>query len=386
MLTQDFILNGQGYGPTAELLAECGFDQGMLRPYYAEDGTPCVTVNTGRTKLNKKTGRLDPIYEQARIKDLRNSGMASPAVWNALMLRKDEWIQLDLTVLSAARRRLRAWSDLLASSTFTVPGMGVTRLEHETMSDPGEAIVDMENDTEGRSDAPVWQTEALPLPIIHSDFYIPQRRLAVSRRIGLAIDTVMAEAAGRRIGEMLEQITIGNVAGMTHGATPAGGRAPTVYGYTTFGPRIVYNTMTTPTGANGPAVLTSWLALRDLLYAQNMFGPFMVYTSNNWGQYLDNLFSAVEPSAGTLRSRLKQIDGIQDIRRLDYLASTPIFTVLMIQMTPETARAVVGMPITTVQWDERGGAQKNFRVMTIQAPQLRADYYDHCGIAHGTDA
>ena len=79
-----------------------------------------------------------------------------------------------------------------------------------------------------------------------------------------------------------------------------------------------------------------------------------------------------------------QIDGISSIRRLDYLTNT--FTVLFIQMVPEVAQAVVGMPITTVQWDTRGGAQKNFKVMTIQCPWLHADYYDQCGIAEGTTA
>jgi hypothetical protein len=142
--------------------------------------------------------------------------------------------------------------------------------------------------------------------------------------------------------------------------------------------------MNAPTGSNGTTILSDWLALRDALYDANFFGPFMVYTSKDWDQYLDNLFSTTEPIAGTLRKRLLEIDGISGIRRLDYLTDT--FTVIMVQMTPEVARAVVGMDITTVQWESKGGMQINFKVMAIMVPQLRADYNGNCGIAHGTTA
>ena len=60
------------------------------------------------------------------------------------------------------------------------------------------------------------------------------------------------------------------------------------------------------------------------------------------------------------------------------------FTVLMVQMTPDVARAVVGMDITTVQWESKGGMQVNFKVMGILVPQLREDFNGNCGIAHGT--
>ena len=110
----------------------------------------------------------------------------------------------------------------------------------------------------------------------------------------------------------------------------------------------------------------------------------MAYVSSDYDEFLDNLFSTAEPSAGTLRSRLQQVDGISGIRRLDYLTDT--FTVLLVQMTSDVARAVNGLPLTTVQWESKGGMQLNFKVMAIQVPQLRADYNSNTGIAHGTTA
>lgn len=390
---QDYIMNGAGYGEVGEQIAATRFDPGLLRPYIDERGRKYCTVNTGKMVYNKEAKKFEPEYEQVLVKDLVANGIHSP-VFNAnTSLRKDEWIQLDQVVLRAARQRLRAWGDLSAANSFGgFNGMAKTVLEHETMSDPGEAVVDMDGLTPGRTDSPKFQLEGLPLPITHCDFWFSSRRLAVSRNTGTPLDTTMGEAAARRVAETIELTTIGMTTGLIYGdgtgiygrTNLSSGTAPQVYGYTNFPNRNTLTTMSAPTGSNGTTVLTNWLSLRNLLYDDRFYGPYMVYTSSDYDQYLDNLFSTTEPSAGTLRSRLLQIDGIQDIRRLDFLTNT--FTVIMVQMTPDVARAVNGMDITTVQWESMGGMRLNFKVMAIQVPQLRADFTGRCGIAHGTTA
>jgi hypothetical protein len=323
---------------------------------------------------------------------------------------------LDTVVLRAARYRLRAWADLAAANSFGgFNGMSKMILEHETMSDPGEALVDFDGLTEGRHDEPRFQLEGLPLPITHSDFWFSSRRLAVSRNSGTPLDTTMGEAAARRVGESIEKTTIGISTGVTYGgnSTQTGGygRTSQVYGYTNFPARLTYTSITAPTagGWSPLSTLKSVLAMRDLLYAGKFYGPFMLYHSNDWDQYLDNDYYVLSSSGAvaptiTLRERLKAIEGISDVKRLDFLFSaapsaskgpggeninitgTSPFTLVMVQMTPDVARAVNGMAITTVQWESVGGMRVNFKVMCIQVPQLRADYYGNCGICHGTTA
>lgn len=382
MFVTDFVTtDGYSEGPVANMMSQMRFDPLMLRPYFDDDGQRVVTMNTGRFEWNDELKQMAPVLEKHRISELMNNGIHTP-VYNATSLRKDEWIQMDQVVLKAARSRLKAWSDLAAANTYRVPGMNKTILEHETMNDPGEAVVDMDGISDARGDAPLFQLEGLPLPITHSDFYFGARKLATSRNSGTPLDLAMAEAAGRRVAEQVEKTLIGTVTGLTYGTASNYGRTPSVYGYTNFTNRITKTNMTAPDGTNGPSVLTSWLALRELLYAANFYGPFMAYVSSDYDQYLDNLFSTTEPSAGTLRSRLLEIDGINGIRRLDYLTDT--FTVILVQMTSDVARAVNGMDLTTVQWESKGGMQLNFKVMCIWVPQLRADYSGNCGIAHGT--
>lgn len=388
----ELLTPGQGgTGEVSNLMASMGagtarFDPGMLRPFVDRYGQRCVTFNSGQSAWNEETSRYEPEFVTRTVADMVANGYPIP-VANAMSLRKDEWIQLDRTVLKAARSRLRAWGDLAAANPFSgFDGMSKMILEHETMSDPGEALVDMDGLTEGTNDAPRFQLEGLPLPLTHCSFSYSNRKLMASRNSGTPLDVTSAEVAARRVAETVEQTTIGSVTGLTYGnATTNGyGRAPTVYGYTNFPSRITKTNMTVPTGSNGSTVLGDVLAVRNLLYAAKFYGPFMVYTSVDWDVYLDNLFSTTEPSAGTLRSRLKQIDGIQDIRRLDLLTDT--FTMIFVQMTQDVAQAVIGMDLTTVQWESKGGFQLNFKTMGILVPQLRADYNGNCGIAHATTA
>ncbi len=400
----DWVTNGQGYGPVGEVMGGVKFDPGMLRPYIDERGHKCVTINTGKMKYNQERKRLEPVREKARISDLMANGVYSP-VFNATALRKEEWLQLDAVVLRAARFRLRAWADLAATNSFGgFNGMGKMILEHETMSDPGEAVVDMDGLTEGRTDAPQFQLQGLPLPITHSDFWFSSRKLAISRNSGMPLDTTMGESAGRRVAEMIEKTLIGVTTGITYGgnSTQVGGygRASTVFGYTNFSARLTKTNLTTPTGSNAASTLTDVLAMRDSLYANKFYGPFMLYHSNDWDKFMDNdyILSGGNVATQTLRERLKAIEGIQDVRRLDFLfgtqpaattgpgtdvdATLKPYTLIMVQMTADVARAVNGMDITTVQWESVGGMRLNFKCMCIQVPQLRADHYGSCGILH----
>jgi hypothetical protein len=419
------VLNGPIDG-LSTLGDRLSYDPGLRRPYFDERGRPCVTMNTGKWTWDEKQRRHLPVQRKELIANLQARGINSP-VLNATALRKEEWLELDRVVLRAARYRLRAWADLAAANSFGgFNAMGKLILEHETMSDPGEAIVDMDALTPGRGDAPLFQLQGLPLPITHCDFWFSARTLAVSRNTGTPLDTTMGEAAGRRIAETIEKTLIGNVTGVTYGgnSTMVGGygRTSQVFGYINFPNRLVNTKFYKPTGLGRSG--TAWIAqdtVRDVLAAldqlrlNKFYGPFMAYHSNDWDQYLDSDYFTTTGAGGisgvstaTLRNRLRMIEGIQDVRRLDFLFATipqtnpafvnvanPFtgpggegvvsgnpFTMIIVQMTPDVCRAVNGMDITTVQWESVGGMRLNFKCFAIQVPQLRADYYGNCGILH----
>jgi hypothetical protein len=349
------------------------------------------------------------------IASLQARGVPVPPVFNATLLRKEEWLQLDMQVLRAARYRLRAWADLAAVNSFGgFNAMGKMVLEHEVMSDPGEALVDMDAVADGRADTPKFQLRGLPLPITHADFHFTARQLAISRNSGTPLDTTMGEAAGRRVAEAIEKTTIGVQTGPTYGgaSTYVGGYDITsaVYGYLNYPKRLTKTGLYIPTG-NG-SLGTGWkasdtlndvLKTLDTLKAHKFYGPFMIYTSNDWDKYMDGdyILTGGNVATQTLRERLRAIEGVSDVRRLDFLFSSTTdqssggpglenvgtayaFTMIFVQMTPDVARAVNGMDITTVAWDERGGLLNKWKVMAIQVPQLRSDFYGNSGVLQAT--
>ena len=389
----DFILNGEGRGEFGSALAEVRFDPGLLRPYFDSKGNRVCTVKTGRMVpvknekgdfVRNADGTTQHTEERqvVSIQDLISNGIYSP-VFNATTLSKDQWLRMDNRVIKVARQRLRAWGDLRAANTFGgFDGMTTSVIEHETVTDDGEALVDMEGIAEGRSDESHYQLEGVPLPITHSSFWYSKRKLMTSKSQGTPISFLRAEQAARRVAETIEQTLIGTLTGLTYGNASAYGRAPTVYGYTNFPDRTTKTDLTASASFVGKTFVDEVLAMRELAYTTNFYGPFMMYVSTAYDAKLDEDYKATEASSTqTVRSRLKEIDGIRDVRRLDYLTGDQV---ILVQMTSDVAEAINGMELTTVQWESMGGMKLNFRVMGIQVPSLKADATGACGIVHGT--
>jgi len=296
---------------------------------------------------------------------------------NALAtLRKDDWIQLDDAIIAAAKPRLKLVADLRARGLqYSIPnGMGKTVLQTETMSDISAAELTMDGLNRTGGDRPAFELTNLPLPIAHKDFSFSARQLAASRNGGSPLDTTTAELAGRRVAEIIEQLTIGLTIPGTY--TFGGG---TVYGLTNFTGTLT-RTITTPTGANGGTTIIDITAMMTQSRAIYHNGPWMLYTSPNWAQFLDQDYSTAKGD-NTLRQRIMALEGIMGVTTLDYLED---YDVVLVQMTSDVIRMVVGMELTTMQWEVEGGLQKQFKVMAIIVPQVRMDQNSRTGIVYGS--
>jgi len=350
----DFILNGQAQGKVAASLLSNGFDVSCLRPWIGKDGRHYIAQN--------HNGKM----------------IAGPTPVANATLRKDEWKLLDDAIIMAAKERLRVVADLRgAGLTFSIPnGMGKTVLQTESVSDITAATISMDPARKGEGDRPEYDLVNLPLPVIHKDFYFNARQIATSRGQQTSIDVTTAQLAARRVSEEAEKLVLGTAASYSYG----GG---TVYGLTNFPSRITA-TITSPEDTGWTPLITvrEVLAMRQASQDHLHYGPWVLYNAPAWDQYLDDDYSTAKGDA-TLRERIKKISGIQDVRTADYLG-TGVFTLLLVQQTSDVIREVVGMDITTVQWEEEGGMRLNFKVMAILVPQLRADFNGNTGIVHGS--
>lgn len=342
----DTIFKGQASGPVAARLLANGMNVNALRPWIDPGG--CSYVNA-----NGKSERILGV--------------------NAT-LRKDEWKHLDETVVQIAQQRLVGVNDLVSRGlVYNIPnGLGTTVLEYEDVSDLTTAEVNMAGETRGRGDRLEYDLNYLPLPIIHKDFQINARVLEASRRMGQTLDSAQAAVAARKVAEMAEQILFIGSGTYTFG----GG---TIYGYIDH-PDNNDVTMTLAwddSSKTGELIVDDVLTMKQASITDRHFGPWILYVPTGYDALLDDDFKA--NSDLTIRNRIKQISGIEDVKAADFLTAA---NVLLVEMRPETARMVIGMQPTTVEWQTEGGMIFHFKVMTIMVPQIRADQDDRSGIIH----
>lgn len=347
----DFILNGAANGSVAQMLMAHNFNPNALRPYIGAEGKSFLTVNNGG-------------QDQALVTN-------TPAA-----LRYEDWKTMDTAVIAAARTRLRLVQDLRSGGLeYTIPGgMGKTVLMSENMTDVGKAVVSMDGLRKGPADRPEFNLVNLPLPIIHQDFNFSAREIQASRQGGSPLDLTMAEQAARAVAETAEQLAVG-----TYGAYQfAGGN---IYGLTNFPQRLTQEiTAPTASGWTPRTLLLEVLAMRQAASDSRHYGPYRLYVAPAWDQYLDDDFSTAKGDI-SLRERLQKINGVQEVVTLDALGSG--FDMVLVQMTSNVIREVVGMELVTLQWPTDGGMNINFKVMAILVPQIRTDANGRTGLVHG---
>lgn len=353
--------NGSGSfavsGPVGEILLANNMDVRCLRPWYSPKYGPLVNVGGQVVNADKAT------------------------------LLKDEWKELDQTVVKVARERLRVIGDLEAAGLVHTlgNGMGTTLYEYEAMSDAGEAQITMDGIDRGQNDRVQFELRSLPMPIVSMDWRINARNLASSRRRGESLDTTMASQATRRVSEKLEDIVFNGCSTFSYG----GG---TVYGMKDAPYRAVVSLGTNwdslsidSEGTIGEKILSKVQDMIKAALAVNHYGPFNLYIPRNYGYLLGSDYTVGTTGTGqsgngrTIRERLMALEEISDIKVADKLDDDNI---MLLEMTSETVQLIKGMDITTVQWPSQGGMALNFKTMAIMVPLFRGDYDGQSGLVH----
>jgi hypothetical protein len=364
-MSVDLLYKGQGQGPVAQQVLNAGgrLNAGSMKPFIAEDGNSYISVFKGG----------DP-------KKIENYSVQLTT--NAATLRRDEWKTLDEAILNISEYRLGGVQDLVDSGlVFNLGnGMGTTVFEWHDVSDALEAVATMDGVNRGNNDRPVYQTNYLPLPIIHADYEINARVLASSRSLGNPLDTTMAERAARKVNVFLENMLFTNTT-YSWGETDDRSRN-TIYSYINHPDR---NLVTLSTYGNwdasattGADIVNSVLAMKQASIDDYHYGPWKLYIPTAYETVLDSDYDTTTPGT-TIRERILKIGQITGIKVIDTL---PANNVLLVQLTSDVVRLVRGMGMQNVEWKSEGNLLTTYKVMTIQVPQIRSDQNSRSGIVH----
>jgi uncharacterized linocin/CFP29 family protein len=356
----DFIGGGQAQGEVANLLMKNGrLDLGAMRPFIGNDGRTYIDVYKGGDRSDPACYKAVPINANG-------------------VLRRDEWKQLDEALVVATRYRLGGVDDLIANGlTFNLGNaMGTTVLEWHDVSDGMAVTMSMDGVTRGLADRPKFQTNYLPIPILHVDYEVNARVLEASRKLGNPLDTTMAEMAARRIKEYKENQLFTDV-DYAYGELDDRSRNK-IYSYVNHPDR---NSVTLGTNwdasAKTPAgILNDVLNMIKANVAAYHYGPYMLYVPTEYGIVLYDDYDTVTPGT-TIKDRIMKIDVIKGIKVIDTLADN---TVLLVQMTPDVVRLVQGFGLQTVEYQTEAGWVHKFKVVEISVPQIRSDQNGKSGI------
>lgn len=371
-LNANYILNGLQGGSATRLL-ETNMDPGVLRPWREMrpnyDGIPewtgrsFMTLNVGKT-FDPKTGLDVPIY--------KNFLCNTPA-----LLRREDWLRIDTKVSWSAKQRLRLWGDIYSKNPYNVPnGMGVIGIQHTIASGDASATLSMDPIRQGERTRSTLDLGLTPLPVTHGDGSFSLRDIMVSRNSGMELNLTGIALQARKNAEIVEKLALGTFGTFIYN----GG---TIYGLTNHPSRST-KTMTLPTagGYTANTTITEVLAMIKTLKDHFYYGKYTLYYSNAWAPYFDNDYQ-VYYAGETLASRMAKNLDIAEMKNLDFFGTTA-FKIVLVQMTDDVIEGVQGMDFTTVQWEEQGGFEQCFKVLSIQVPRTKVDANGFVGIVDGT--
>lgn len=333
------------------------------RPYVANEGPnrgrPVIAFNTGRRDKDGK-----PIYAEKAIQG------------NATTLRKDEWINLEDAILTAAEERLVIVDDLRsAGMTYNVGGLGVQIAEWETVDQMTEASATMDGDTVGEKDRVGYGLDGVPIPIIHKDFQISERALLASRTRGSDLSVDNAYAAGRVVAEKSEDMIFN---GLNIGGVP--GSSYRVYGLLNKPNRPVQLISDWSAGGTSAETVLSEInsMISELETEQRVFGGLTLYIPTAYAAKFRADFKA--NSDKTLRQRVLEIPEIVDVKVADRLTAG---NVVLIQMNRRTMDLAIAADLTTVNWQSGSGFTNFFKTYAAWAPRIKVDANGRFGYIHG---
>jgi len=331
-------------------------------------------LGVGLFDVNAMRPYIDPTDGQSKIIVNRDGQLGTIKTNAPALLRYDEWKDIDRTVLTVGTQRLVGIADLMSRGlTHALGSIGVTISLWQKSSDMTEADVNMDAVTPGEEDTPAFDTDQVPVPIIHKDFRVNLRRLEASRRMGEALDVTAANIAARLVAEKSEA--------MLFGGNPIQVEGSTIYGYTNH-PDRTQVTMDTAWSSiaqtDNDDIIDDVIAMQAASRTDRHYGPWMLYIPAAYEGKLDQDYRG-DGDSRTLRQRILALSGIVDIRVADFMTGN---NVILVQLDRQVVDLAIAQDITTVNWSVNGGMTERFKVMAIWVPRLKSDFDGRSGIVH----
>jgi uncharacterized linocin/CFP29 family protein len=294
---------------------------------------------------------------------------------NATTIRHERHKQYDAELITTAERVMTGINDIRSAGlTAPIEHIGMTLSMYERLGKMTEGEVSMSGQPAGKDDRMLFSEAGVPVPVIFKDWSLDMRhKAALNANNNSFTDVTMMSEAAFGVTYTLEKM-------LFNGYSTINVAGNTIYGYTNHPNRNTY----TLTGsgwavASGRDIVGDVLAMIQLLKNDKKFAnTFMVYIPTQYEMALRAYTTAYETT--NYLQEIKKNPEILDVKLSPMLANNNVVVVSMDRASVDLA---IGMDLRNYLWNDHPFAEKH-RIMGIMVPRIKTDYYNNCGVVHGS--
>lgn len=314
------------------------------------------------------------------FRTLMENGGDLGALRTCAVLRPNEWILFDKTVQTVSLANFTLVKDLMAAGMrMEIPNaLGVMTIWWDRIGRLNQAQWGMVPEALSDRGRLEFNTDTMPVPLVHHGFKLNIRHLLAARRNGMPLDTAHAQASTQMVVESIEDMFI-------NGSFSAGAGSGTMYGILSYPYRVTGSLTGSWLSITPDQIFTDVNNMIAALEAKNQYGPYGMYIPPTYAAALRKDYVKVSTATGsvgsskTIMQRLMDIEGLQFIRTNRFV---PANTVVMIQMSPLTMEVMDGIQPRLIEWSDEGGFETHYKVIAIMLPRPKRDALDQSGLCH----
>jgi hypothetical protein len=313
----------------------------------------------------------------------RRQYAANAMASNASTLERDEYETLSDRIIRTYKRNLSGLADLQDQGLVRNVSLATQVDLWQTVTEVTEADITMDGEDQAANDRIEYNTQGVPIPIVHKDFRIPERELQTSRNMGNDLRTDTAAEVSRAVTEMAEQMLF---QGWNPTVDTARGDDWQVYGYTDSSVSASVSGSDFGTAGNIRDVFTATI---DKLMDDNNQQPagdgFLTYISQTQYRQYRN---AIDPDGDgnmTVRERVENEFDMElgDVKSVpDYVL--PDGEMVMVNPAPDVVELALAEDMQTLEWSSGSGMTNFYKVLWSGAPEIKTDAKNNYGVAHVT--
>lgn len=290
----------------------------------------------------------------------------------------------DTAVVGVGLQRLQVVGDLIAEGlTYTLNDpLSVTQLEWNKSNKIGAAQRTMSPSARNENKMPILLPTRTPIYLTTDAFEIDIRTLKMSQRVGMPLDTTIAQSCTRAVNEAVEDAAI-------NGATTLDGQDLYVAGYTAYGllnePNVNTEALTGAawtTAPVGDTVQTEVLNMVGENQADNKYGPYNLYVGSAIALAFNKDFKA--NGNDSIVTRLQQMSFGGRPLRVRTADLIPAKRAILVQMTSDVIDVIDGQRPTVIPWTSLDGFTIHNLIMSIMIPRVKSDYNGGSGVCVGS--